>query len=414
MTNWIGKDVIEIIDKKHCCGCTACASICPKNCIEMLPDEEGFLYPHVDITQCINCGLCENKCPIINSHELHGNPEAIIVRNKDEDILEDSTSGGAFTAIAASLIIEKNARIYGAAFDDEFHVKHLGIDSTVDLRFFRGSKFVQSDVRGIFSKIKNELINGKTVLFSGTPCQIYGLKNYLGDEYVNLYCCDIVCRGVPSPLLWNEYLKWIKAKYKSNITKVKFRNKTYGYHSSTMLIEFSNGRIYKKSGRIDPMMRLFTKEMCSRPSCSECMFKTKQRVSDLTLFDCKRYTKLTGKEDDDKGYTAILIQSEKGRKLVELASNNLQIEYTDVDNLIEQCGIMVLGRAQSNPKRNVLFDKLTKESLDSITNELCNIGLKDKVIENAKAVLYFTGLISFARKLKKHEDISINEEKIKK
>ena len=373
----------------------------------MEPDEEGFLYPHVDKDLCVNCGLCERRCPVINADTPSGNPDAVIVRNKDENVLRDSTSGGAFTAIAAALIREKGAVVYGAAFDRDFKVKHIGVSSVEELEKFRGSKFVQSDVTGVFDLVKDDLAEGRTVLFSGTPCQVKGLKQFLGGkDDDNLFCCDIVCRGVPSPLLWREYLNWIKKKYGSEIKKIKFRNKTYGYHSSTMLVEFQNGRVYKKSGRIDPMMRLFTKEMCSRPSCSECAFKTKQRVSDLTLFDCKKYEKLTGKSDDDKGYTALLVQSEKGRRMLELASSQLTIEGADSDKLIELCGVMVYGRAQQNPKRKAVFEQLTHKPVNDIAVELCNIGLKDRTIEQLKSFLYVTGLINVARKIKKHEDIS--------
>ena len=145
---------------------------------------------------------------------------------------------------------------------------------------------------------------------------------------------DIVCRGVPSPKLWELYVAYMEQKYKSKIKNVKFRNKTYGYKSSTMLVEFENGRVYKKSGRIDPMMRLFTREMCSRPSCSDCAFKGRSRISDLTLFDCKKYTKVTKLYDDDRGYTAVLVHSAKGKELLELASKQADIQEADIDLLI--------------------------------------------------------------------------------
>lgn len=405
----IGEILIEIKDKKKCCGCSACVSICPQKCIKMVPDEEGFLYPYVNKDLCIGCGLCERNCPVKNAKAPNGSPKAVIVRNIDEKILRDSTSGGAFTAFATALIKEKNAIVYGAAFDENFMVKHVGVNSVEDLWKFRGSKFVQSEINGLFECIKEQLASGRTVLFSGTPCQISALKIFLGSKYTeNLYCCDIVCRGVPSPLLWKEYIKWIENKFGSKIKNIKFRNKTYGYHSSTMFVEFQNSRIYKKSGRIDPMMRLFTKEMCSRPSCSECSFKTKQRVSDLTMFDCKRYEKLTGKSDDDKGYTALLIQSQKGRELLEMASSQLSIESIDADRLIEQCGVMVYGRAKQNPKRNAVFEEIKDKSIEQIAIDLCNIGFKDKSIEYLKSFLYVTGLIKIARRIKKHEVISID------
>lgn len=287
-------------------------------------------------------------------------------------------------------------------------VVHTSCDNICDLYKFRGSKFVQSDLRGIYNDIRNKLKSDKTVLFSGTPCQVAGLKNFLKGKYTeNLYCIDIVCRGVPSPKVWHEYLSYIRKKYSSRIKKVKFRNKTYGYHSSTMLIEFDNGKVYKKSGRVDPMMKLFTREMCSRPSCAECVFKTKERISDLTLFDCKRYAELTGANDDDMGYTAVLVQSDKGSTMMRLADENIFSLSIDAEELISKCGIMVCGKAQPNQKRNEFFEKLGNDSIDKVLQSICPVTIKDRGIELSKNMLYSTGLIKIARKIKKHEKIEI-------
>ncbi len=400
--------MIQVTDKSKCCGCTACETVCPKNCIVLTPDSEGFLYPKVDESECINCGKCERVCPVLNQSVPKGNPSAKIVRNINEETLMDSTSGGAFTAFAAALIERKNAVIYGAAFDDDKNVKHKSCSAIDELKMFRGSKFVQSDLSGTYAEIRNRLKNNETVLFSGTPCQVEGLKKVLNGKYdENLYCIDIVCRGVPSPKLWEVYRGHMESKYKSRITDVKFRNKTYGYHSSTMLLKFENGHIYKKSGRVDPMMRLFTREMCSRPSCSECAFKTEARVSDLTLFDCKRFTQLTGLADDDKGYTAVLIQSDKGEQLLDWAYKDICIQQVNKKELIAKCGIMLCGKAQPNLKRNELFSQLGKVPLDQIIQKVCPVSKKDVIIEKMKSFLYSTGLIKIARKLKKHEGIKV-------
>ncbi len=400
--------MIHIADKSKCCGCTACETVCPKGCIKLTPDSEGFLYPEVNEDECIKCGKCEKVCPVLNQICPEGTPYAKIIRNKNEDVLMDSTSGGAFTAFASELIKRKNAVVYGASYDADKKVTHTSCTTIEGLHEFRGSKFVQSDLSGVYDEIRNKLMDNETVLFSGTPCQVAGLKKVLDGKYdENLYCIDIVCRGVPSPKLWSEYLKYIESKYKSKVTEVKFRNKTYGYHSSTMFLKFENGREYKKSGRVDPMMRLFTREVCSRPSCSECAFKTEARVSDLTLFDCKKYTQLTGSFDDDKGYTAVLVQSKKGEQLLDWASNNVSVEDVCKPELISACGIMLCGKAQPNIRRSELFEQLGKIPLDQIVQRVCPVSKKDLIIERMKSVLYNTGLIKIARKLKKHENISV-------
>lgn len=398
--------MIQIDDKKQCCGCTACESICPKKAIKMLPDNEGFLYPHVDKTLCVECGLCEKTCPIIAPIKHNGIPKARIVRNNNSDIVFDSTSGGAFSAIAATLMQEKKAIIFGACYDEKLQVIHRGIDNESDLRIFRGSKFVQSSISGCFEEIKQLLKSGQVVLFSGTPCQVAGLQKYLNNiDTTRLYLVDIVCRGVPSPKLWELYVVYMEQKYKSKIKNVKFRNKTYGYKSSTMLVEFENGRVYKKSGRIDPMMRLFTREMCSRPSCSDCAFKGRSRISDLTLFDCKKYTKVTKLYDDDRGYTAVLVHSAKGKELLELASKQADIQEADIDLLIKYCGIMVENKAQPNIRREEFFKELGHTPLPELLQRVTPVSKKDYMIEISKSFLYRIGMIKIARRIKRHEEI---------
>lgn len=398
--------MIQIDDKKQCCGCTACESICPKKAIKMLPDNEGFLYPHVDKTLCVECGLCEKTCPIIAPIKHNSIPEARIVRNNNSDIVFDSTSGGAFSAIAVSLMQEKKAIIFGACYDEKLQVIHRGIDNESDLRIFRGSKFVQSSISGCFEEIKQLLKSGQVVLFSGTPCQVAGLQKYLNNiDTTRLYLVDIVCRGVPSPKLWELYVAYMEQKYKSKIKNVKFRNKTYGYKSSTMMVEFENGRVYKKSGRIDPMMRLFTREMCSRPSCSDCAFKGRSRISDLTLFDCKKYTKVTKLYDDDRGYTAVLVHSTKGKELLELASKQADIQEADIDLLIKYCGIMVENKAQPNVRREEFFKELGHTPLPELLQRVTPVSKKDHMIEISKSFLYRIGVIKIARRIKRHEEI---------
>ena len=398
--------MIQIDDKKQCCGCTACESICPKKAIKMLPDNEGFLYPHVDKTLCVECGLCEKTCPIIAPIKHNSIPEARIVRNNNSDIVFDSTSGGAFSAIAVSLMQEIKAIIFGACYDEKLQVIHRGIDNESDLRIFRGSKFVQSSISGCFEEIKQLLKSGQVVLFSGTPCQVAGLQKYLNNiDTTRLYLVDIVCRAVPSPKLWELYVAYMEQKYKSKIKNVKFRNKTYGYKSSTMMVEFENGRVYKKSGRIDPMMRLFTREMCSRPSCSDCAFKGRSRISDLTLFDCKKYTKVTKLYDDDRGYTAVLVHSTKGKELLELASKQADIQEADIDLLIKYCGIMVENKAQPNVRREEFFKELGHTPLPELLQRVTPVSKKDHMIEISKSFLYRIGVIKIARRIKRHEEI---------
>ena len=201
--------MIEIKEKSQCCGCTACSSICPKKAIMMKQDEEGFMYPIIDKSKCVNCGLCDKVCPVKNAKENGNNQHAYIFQNADDKIRRESTSGGAFTAIA-EYVIDNNGIVYGAVFDEKYKVIHKGIDNKEELYKFRNSKYVQSEMENCYSEIKEYLNKGKLVCFSGTSCQVEGLKNYLGKHYENLILVDVVCRAVPSPLIWKKYLNMIK------------------------------------------------------------------------------------------------------------------------------------------------------------------------------------------------------------
>ena len=240
--------MITITDKTKCSGCTACASACPKQCISMEPDFEGFLYPIVDTAVCIDCGLCNKVCPIespiaVNESLL----QSFAVRTKNLEVLKDSTSGGFFTPLAEQILSKKGV-ICAAAYDEDFTVKHLFIDGqedweSSDLHKFRGSKYVQSDVRGCYQKIECFLKEGREVCFVGMPCQVYGLKRYLRKTYSNLLTVDLVCHSTPSPKLWEKYLRYQKEQFGAPIKDISFRSKVFGYHSGGfMRITFETGK----------------------------------------------------------------------------------------------------------------------------------------------------------------------------
>lgn len=245
-----------IQQKSDCCGCTACASICPRNAIRMVADDEGFLYPIVDEQKCISCDLCEKVCPEVNKPNIKTNLAGYIVRNKDKDVLFNSSSGGFYTALC-EWIISHNGIVYGAAFDSAFNVRHISATTIEQCVAFRGSKYVQSNLTEIFPKVRQDLRKGLLVCFSGTPCQIAGLRNYLRKDFDNLILVDFVCHGVSSPMLWDEYKKVIESKYHSLIIKTNFRSKRYGYQSSSMQIVFENGRIYQGSPRVEYDVEVF-------------------------------------------------------------------------------------------------------------------------------------------------------------
>ena len=394
--------MICIQNKADCCGCTACANICPKNCITMAPDEEGFLYPAVNKDLCINCGLCEKVCPVIKLPKVEdGERKSYAVRSKNSDVLRKSTSGGFFTPIA-NYVLNNGGVICAATYSDEWVVVHEFLTESNEEAFakFRGSKYVQSCLGDCFSRVKAYLKQGRFVCFIGTTCQVNGLKKFIGDDS-NLLTVDLVCHGTPSPKLWGKYINYQQEQYNSQIKSVSFRNKTYGYHSGTMKIEFANGKIYYGSARVDYMLKSFFREISSRPICYQCPFKQVERCSDLTIYDCWHFSDLVeGKKDDDKGYTNVIVQTEKGADILSALADKLEIYRVDTQKAIELDGVMVTKSAVPHPRRNDYYKGLDKETIPQHIQKFIPVTKKDILIEKSKLVLYKTKLLKLLKKLK--------------
>ena len=394
--------MIEINDKYQCCGCTACVNICPKNCITMAPDEEGFLYPEVNKDLCINCGLCEKVCPVIKPADIQrGERTSYAIRSKNSDVLRNSTSGGFFTPLA-NYVLNNGGVICAVTYSDEWMVAHEFLTESNEEAFakYRGSKYVQSHLGDCFSRIKEYLTQGRFVCFIGTTCQVNGLKKYVGDDK-NLVTVDLVCHGTPSPKLWSKYINYQQEKYNSKITSVSFRNKTYGYHSGTMKIEFANGKTYYGSARVDYMLKSFFREISSRPICYQCPFKQVERCSDLTIYDCWHFSDLVkGEKDDDKGYTNVIVQSEKGVEILKALADKLEIYQVDTQKAIELDGVMVTKAAVPHPKRKDYYKDLDKETLPQHIQRFIPVMKKDILIEKSKRVLYKLGIFNLVKKFK--------------
>lgn len=221
--------MIEIKDKKECTGCTACMATCPKQCISMKEDEEGFLYPHVDKDICNNCGACNKVCPVQTPIlEEPFEQRAVLFQYSNAKVLRESTSGGLFTALA-SWVIGQRGIVYGAAYDEKFVIRHIGVNNVAELRRFRNSKYAQSVVGNSFAEVRELLRAGRWVLFSGTPCQLEGLHKFLRKDYDTLLKVDVVCHACPSPLVFRKYIEMVTAGNMNGVTDIRFRDKVYGY-----------------------------------------------------------------------------------------------------------------------------------------------------------------------------------------
>ena len=390
---------VKIEENDLCCGCTACYSACPKNAIRMVRDNEGFLYPEVDREKCVNCGMCKKVCPILNKAKLNEfKPKAYLFQNSNEEIRKDSTSGGIFTAIG-EFVIKNNGIVYGATFDDNFVVNHIGVESTYELCKFRKSKYVQSNQNNCFKEIKQYLDNGKLVCYSGTPCQVGGLRTYLRKDYENLILVDIMCHSVPSPLVFEKYKGYILKKMNANkILNINFRDKNkYGYKYSMMTVETDNG-IYSQGIDTDPYLRAFFSDVSVRPSCYNCHFKTMKRVSDLTIWDCFNINEIDKSFDDDKGTTRVLVQSEKGEKLLENL-DDVRLKELDINIATKKVKEMT-NSVNYNSKRKEFFENI---NADNVFEKYYPTNFKTKINSFVRKTLAVTGVYSsvksFAKKI---------------
>lgn len=313
--------MIQIQKKTDCCGCSACYNICPKNAISMKPDSLGFLYPSVDETKCISCGLCNKVCPLQSKIESTEPTTFYAARHKNTNELETSRSGGVFVALY-NWIIDQQGSVYGASFDNDLKVCHGRATSLEECACFKGSKYVQSDLKQVFRQVKKDLLEGKFVLFSGTGCQVAGLKNFVPRGLCDkLFLVDIVCHGAPSPRIWMDYVKYMEHNRKKHIVAFNFRDKSInGWRDHTESMKFEDGtcvasKIYTN---------LFYTNKTLRECCYECKFSNLNRVGDITIADFWGWEKVDPSFNiDDKGCSLVLINSEKGKTLFENILDNI-------------------------------------------------------------------------------------------
>jgi len=392
--------MIEITNKEQCCGCTACKNICPKNAITMKQDEEGFLYPVIDKEKCINCGLCDKVCPIKNAKENKKEQDGYLVNNKNKEVREGSTSGGAFTPIA-EYVLDKDGVVFGAAFDENFKVIHKYVENKNDLKKFRGSKYVQSDLLNTFKEVEFFLKNDRMVCYSGTPCQIEGLKKFLRKEYEKLITVDIMCHAVPSPLVWEKYLQFHKNKNNNNIIKeVLFRDKRkYGYKYPTMTIVCGD-KSYSKGVETDPYLRAFFGDLSDRPSCYNCSFKKQYHESDFTIWDCFIVEKFDKKLDDDKGTSRVLVHTEKGKKIFEEIKDNFLFTKIEVEELTKNVKEM-LNSVELPEERKKFFEDINKLPEDEFFEKYFHENIKVKLERNIRLLLIKLGIYNKVKNIVK-------------
>ncbi len=358
----------QFIEKRDCCGCSACANICPHGAIEMVENSEGFLYPKIDQSKCVNCGLCKKTCPILNKiNDNFKTPDCYAAMANDE-IRKVSSSGGVFSIIA-EYILNKNGYICGCTFDlDELKAKHIIINSKEELYKLRGSKYLQSDIGNIYQEVKKILDNDNYLLFSGTPCQVAGLKSFLRKNYKKLLTVDILCHGVPSPKVYNKYLKELLKTKEEKILNINFRDKKEGWSTSLTTTTTTTTTTYSNKQFKDNYMQLFLSNISLRQNCTDCKYCTTQREGDFTIADFWGIDNYDKNLNDGKGTSLVLVNNKKAQSV-----------YSEIQNKFNQSEKVPLKYAilgnrnlyaphKVHAKRNEFFENLDKYTLKQLVN----------------------------------------------
>ena len=345
----------------QCTGCSACAQICPKGCLEMKGDRNDFRYPEfVNADQCISCGRCTASCPVLNHENLRkGQPKAFAAMSLNSQIRADSSSGGIFSEIAEYVLSQKGI-VFGAAYDEDYSVFHRSAESPEEIEGLRGAKYAESRLSDTFLAIGEELKTGRLVLFAGTPCQTAGLKSFLHKEYDNLICLDFVCHGIPSPMVWKEYIKHRAQKDNNGElpSAVNLRSKATGWSRYS----YSNQFVYETCEKQIPSsesayMNLFVNDKICRESCADCRFKGYERCSDITLGDFWGIWDIDPDMDDNAGTSVVLIQSPAGEKIFEKISRRIRFKQVTLEEAARQNPSMIRSSA-AKKNRNAVLEQI--------------------------------------------------------
>lgn len=373
------------IDKSDCTGCAACYTICPQRCIQMKRDKEGFSYPEIDKKRCVSCNKCKTVCPVINKINYFDDAktQAYVVCHKETNIRKDSASGGAFTMLA-QYVLQKGGIVYGACYDENLNVVHRACDKYSDLDKFRGSKYVQSDIGNAFECVKRQLIIGRYVLFTGTPCQVEGLLRYLDKKYEHLLTVDIACYGVASMALWKKYINDEERECGKKIVYKKCRDKSRGWKHWGMVTTYGDG---SKSDRIyydDSYIDIYLSHNAMRYSCYQCKFRNIfNKDCDATMADCWGIEYFAPEMDDDLGASILFLHSEKIKKIWPEMSSCANVKKVNSYRAL-QGNIGALGKNIGVPKvRSYIYEDIFKIQRfnDAVLKYRHVPGKKEKIIK---------------------------------
>lgn len=375
--------MIEVTDKKDCTGCGACVNTCPNQLISLKEDEEGFIYPHIEIDKCINCHLCEKKCPmLIDRSILCPKVENYPVYyagqlKKTEDLLLVS-SGGAFWAFSQE-VIDRGGVVYGAVQENVDEIYHFRAVNQEGIQRIRRSKYFQSDTGLTMRQVKEDLKNGLFVLYSGTGCQIAGLKAFLGKDYNNLVTCDVVCHGVPSRRVWKSYRIEKEQREGKTIVDLVFRDKTAGWSKNQYKITYNDKTIEREFITTQLFHAGYLKGLFYRPSCGSCKWASLPRISDVTLADYWKYKGVFHQPGKDLGVSLIVVNTEKGLSFFNKAQKYLNAEMTSKEQALASCKHLDEHPAE-NPHREDFFKLFNKKGYYVAAGRYINIPIFRRII----------------------------------
>ncbi len=353
--------MIDKVSVQDCALCGACFNACPVDAISFSKAYLDFHYPEIDVTSCVHCNQCEKACPILGnkSKPEDGYPIAFAAKSNDDSVRLHSSSGGAFYELASQMLRD-GGYVCGAVFDENYHVRHIVSNSQGNLLRMMGSKYAQSDVGYCYREIKERLNAGEKVLFSGCPCQVAGLRTYLGKSYKDLLLVELICHGIPSDQMLQTYIRMREKRYGAKLKRMEFRNKAKGWHGSSVRMEFENQRVYSKPITADAYMNGFLGSATLKSSCYDCHFRNFTAGSDIILGDFWG-AEVELPEDDNKGISAILVNSGKGMDLLDRC--NLTLTPTNVETVIKYNRNLLCSAAPS-PKRSSFYASADTNGLE--------------------------------------------------
>ena len=395
---------LDKFEKKNCCGCSACDHICGRKAIQMQQDDEGYKYPVVDKSKCVDCGMCEKVCPFMDNYVgIDASPDIYAVHNKNRDVVFQSSSGGMFSLLA-EWIINQGGSVYGVAFNDDYYVQHMKATTMEDAARFRTSKYVESDVTKIYEEVKADVASGNYVLFTGTPCQVSAMIKFLTLRRVNLdrfYTCDNICHGVPSPKVWKDYLDIVKDKYISKedkIAGINMRSKKTSWKKQNMVIELEKGNIDEVINEFS-FNQLFLSLYTNKPSCFSCRYTSYKRVADFTLGDFWNVENAGVTFDTEGGVNLVLVNTDKGKEVFDIIKEN--VDYKAVTK--EQCWQPHLEYSAKAPAKQAEFwDEYNRtDDKEMVMRKYMKGSLVTRIIHRLTPIIRKIGLYKVAGKVYK-------------